>query len=244
MKQIIIPLLLSIILIGCCKDTPPEYNPSANFKMYEPGVPVWRYYWERIDRDTFLGGFIIFEALDTTKGISYEWQIGAENIKGQRSVGRDFSNVADKTNIEIELRVYYPNKKSDTLVRKFNITKSTSFPTIFNKSNWIFINDNDNKDTLRFRYFRSPNGSSYDTIFIDDCKRYVDGGLVNYTSYDLGLFSTLEGHSLIPCSKNTSLRDVFISLDNGNKNKATLRAKKINSNTSIQLTSYTGYTIH
>jgi hypothetical protein len=240
-KIILMSASILVLYYSCCKEETPEYNPSANFKMYEPGVPAWRYYWERIDRDTFLGGFIIFEALDTTKGISYEWQIGAENIKGQRSVGRDFSNVADKTNIEIELRVYYPNKKSDTLVRKFNITKSTSFPTIFNKSNWIFINDNDNKDTLRFRYFRSPNGSSYDTIFIDDCKRYVDG--LNYTSYDLGLVGSVGSENFLPCSSNFSLKDIFISLDNKNKEKAYLRTEKgINNKWVLQ--KYTGYTIH
>jgi hypothetical protein len=134
-------LLYGIIFYSCCKDEPQEYKPSANFIMYESVLPGWGYYWEYIDRDTFQGGNINFEATDSTKGIEYEWQIGIENIKGKRRVSRDFSNVPHKSNIPIELRVHYPGKKSDTIIRKFYLTKDPIYPTIFKQANWIFVND-------------------------------------------------------------------------------------------------------
>ena len=232
---------MSLSLYTCCKEDAPVYKPSADFIMYQSGIPSWEYYWENIDRDTFGGGYINFEATDTTKGIEYEWQIGIENIKGKRRVSRDFSNVPDKSNIPIELRVHYPEKRSDTIIRKFNINKDTNSPNILQLANWVFINDKDSKDTLRIRFHRkSFVGSDRDTLFVNDCKRYIEH--MNYTSYQISFSASYKFQSYLPCIYNTNLGDIFIYLDNVNKYKAYMKLKYSINNQWVPQT-FTGYTI-
>ena len=232
---------MTLSLYTCCKEDAPVYKPSADFIMYESGIPSWEYYWENIDRDTFGGGNINFEAIDTSKGIEYEWQIGLENIKGKRRVSRDFSNVPDKSNIPIELRVHYPGKKSDTIIRIFNVKKDPDYTDIFKRANWVFVNDKDSKDTLRIRFHRkSFVGSDRDTLFINNCKRYINH--MNYTSFELAFDGSVGTDNYLPCSYLYAMNKIFIYIDNINKNKAYLKLEYGINNQWVPQT-FTGYTI-
>lgn len=236
-------LLSFIWILGCCKDEPPAYNPSADFIMYQPKTGWYQWYWEKVDRDTFGWGGINFEAKDTSEGIEYEWQIGSENIKGKRAVYRDFSNVPSNTTIPIELRVHQAGKRSDTLVRNLYITIDIK-GHIRKKYNWLFFNDKNPQDSLRIRvyeYDRQTSSSGSDTLFINDCKKYLSGSSFLINLYEMG-FSIGKYDNWSPCIYGGSLINTFIKLDNKNKNKAYLRTEH-SENGKLVLYTYTGYTV-
>jgi hypothetical protein len=242
MKKYAFILIISVLL-GCCKDESPVYNPSADFIMYEARGISYQWYWENVDRDSFSGSTIAFEAKDTTSGIEYEWKIGSETIKGKRAVYRDFSSAQALvgTNIPITLIASYSGRKSDTFSRKFHLLPGSEYKKIRQKANWIFTNDKNNKDTLRLRYFESPISSSYDTMYINDCKKRITNSGFIVTQFEMG-FSIGRNDNWLPCNYLGSLINTFIKLDNKNKNKAYLRTEH-SENGKLVLYTYTGYTV-
>lgn len=229
---------------GCCKDEPAVDKPSADFIMYEARGISYQWYWENVDRDSFSGSTIAFEAKDTTPGIEYEWKIGSETIKGQRSIYRNFGSAQALvgTNIPITLIASYSGKKSDTFTRKFHLLPGSEYKKIRQKANWIFTNDKNNKDTLRLRYFESPRGGSYDTMYINDCKKYIETNGFIVTQFEMG-FNIGPLDNWFPCDYKNWLANSFIKLDNINKNKAYLRTERAENGKWVVYT-YTGYTVY
>lgn len=232
-----------VLAYSCCKDESPAYQPSADFIMYEAKGISYQWYWENVDRDSFSGSTIVFEAKDTTQGIQYEWKIGSETIKGQRAVYRNFGSAQALvgTNIPITLIASHPDKKTDTVTRKFHLLPGSEYKKIRQKANWVFTNDKNNKDTLRIRYYESPQGGSYDTMYINDCKKYIESSSFVVTQFEMG-FSITKFHNWFPCNYEKSLHNTFIKLDNKNKNNAYLRTEHAENGKWVLYT-YTGYTV-
>ena len=219
MKKISIVLIISIVYLGCCKDTPPAYKPSAGFIMYYTFPSFYKGYVEKVDRDTFNGGGIVFEALDTTEGVTYEWQIGAEKLY-TRSVYRTFSDpqLANQT-ISITLIVKKTGYKNDTLTRQFyNTNKYSAGDFFFENKTYFFVNDKDAKDTIRFSFLKDTrlNGSN-DTLKINNCIHYAESAypLLFEFAFTTGYFMMNNRDECVVVGD-----DGFIKLDNKIKSKA------------------------
>lgn len=141
MRLITFVIVSSIVFYSCnCDDpvTPPPTDPclnkrpvSAGFSIIEApqrlwGDSLWVYY----DTDTLACTSALFKAKEDSADY-YEWHIGREIIKGQRSVQRiDFPVGAD---YEVTLIVHkkpdtlcFPNDDgSDTVTRKFHVLDTT-----------------------------------------------------------------------------------------------------------------------
>jgi hypothetical protein len=225
MKRLFIVLvsIIFVLLHSCCKDTPPVYKPSAGFIMYYTFPSFYKGYVEKVDRDTFNGGGIVFEALDTTEGVSYEWQIGAEKLY-TKSVYRTFSDpqLANQ-NISITLIVKKTGYKNDTLTRQFYNTDkyNNDLQVFFKNKTYFFVNDKDAKDTIRFSFLKDTRLNGFvDTFKINNCIHEVSN------AYPMFFEFAFKTGPFMMVNRNDCKRvvdDGFIKLDNKNKSKAYLR---------------------
>ena len=246
MKRLFIVLvsIIFVLLHSCCKETPSAYKPSANFIMYYTFPSFYKGYVEKVDRDTFNGGGIVFEALDTTEGVSYEWQIGAEKLY-TKSVYRTFSapQLANQ-NISITLIVKKTGYKNDTLTRQFyNTDKYSAGDFFFENKTYFFVNDKDAKDTIRFSFLKDTRLNGFnDTLKINNCildAEDVYPQLFEFAFTPGPLMMTNRDECKIASS------DGFIKLDNKNKSKAYLRIQRsVISNPGWILCNYTGYRVN
>ncbi len=236
--------IIVTLVYSCGKDTPQTSKLSANFIMYYTFPSFYKGYVEKVDRDTFNGGGIVFEALDTTDGVSYEWKIGTEKLY-TKSVYRTFSDpLLANQNIDITLIVKKTGYINDTLKRQFyNTNKFSSGDFFFENKTYFFVNDKDSKDTIRFSFLKDTRLNGYnDTLKINNCildAEDVYPQLFEFAFTPGPLIMTNRDECKIASS------DGFIKLDNKNKSKAFLRIQRsVISNPGWVLCNYTGYRVN
>lgn len=224
MGKFICFLLFLILISSCSKDSASNFVPTiktnAKFIAYQKFIYRPDYI-EKINRDTFSKKIIVFEAIDTTNGITYIWEIDTFQIKSKK-VEVDFSKFSDDS-YSVKLISHKDGFINDTVSRTIFFKDFSPKAKIISTTKYNFINQDDIKDTLIIELSGKIFDRWIDTISMNQCKIFVQKA--EFTDFELATDAGLLWTHSKECenTKYLEMDNAFFSLNEKNKNIVELR---------------------
>lgn len=224
MEKYVSFILFFILVYGCSKDNTNNITPTiksnAQFITYQKFIYSPDYI-EKINRDTFSKKTIVFEALDTSSGATFLWEIDTFKLKAKK-VEVDFSKYPNSS-LTAKLISHKDGFIDDTIIKTIYFKDFTLSSKLISTTKYRFINQEDILDTLMIELSGRIFDRLIDTISMDQCKVYVQKA--EFTDFELATDVGLLWFESKECdsAKYLEMDNAFFSLKEKDKTQVELR---------------------